>query len=675
MGTKFKWLKKASALLLLVAMAAQPLSSLSVQAAGAKSADQYEIYPTPQSVVYEDDSFIIRSSVNVVYEDGIDDVTKNKLDAVLESKGVTGTVSDKIVSGTTNILVGIKDSNGYVDRYADENITYDEAIFDHYDPYVLSIDNGTITVLGETTDGAFYGIVSLMHIFHQMDGKTIRNLQIEDYANTQTRGFIEGYYGIPWSNENRMSLMEFGGQFKMTSYVFAPKDDPYHSAQWRVLYPEEKLAEIKEMAELGNANKCGFVWTIHPFMNGGITANSYDADIAKIIAKFEQLYNVGVRQFGVLGDDAGRLPRSVVIRTMTDLQEWVDEKGDVYNLVFCPGGYNDAWQGNYSELNEYDAGFPEDIDIFWTGQAVCQPVEQRTLTNFRTKNLPAGREPRRSPLFWLNWPVNDINMSRLMMGKGSLLHNDVNPEDLAGVVTNPMQDAQASKVALFAIADFAWNISDFNADESWADCFKYIDGDAGEALHTIAKHMSDPSPNGHGLVLAESEELLPLLNEFRADYEAGTYDGEAGEALIAEFEEIIAACDEFHELSKNEELKKEILPFSNALKTLSGAVIDLIKTAEALEEGDSANVWSYYSAATAELAESENIYRATLNGTAAAMPAAKHIRPFAAKLNELLSVAVNGIVDDSKIITTLITNRTNTKNGALEKLTDNNKGT
>ena len=47
-----------------------------------------------------------------------------------------------------------------------------------------------------------------------MDGSTIRNFVIKDYADTDIRGFIEGYYGIPWSNEDRMSLMKFGGEFQ-----------------------------------------------------------------------------------------------------------------------------------------------------------------------------------------------------------------------------------------------------------------------------------------------------------------------------------------------------------------------------------------------------------------------------------------------------------------------------
>ena len=41
--------------------------------------------------------------------------------------------------------------------------------------------------------------------------------------------------------------MRYGGDLKLTQYFFAPKDDPYHNKKWRELYPEEKLAEIREL--------------------------------------------------------------------------------------------------------------------------------------------------------------------------------------------------------------------------------------------------------------------------------------------------------------------------------------------------------------------------------------------------------------------------------------------
>lgn len=148
---------------------------------------------------------------------------------------------------------------------------------------------------------------------------------MRDYADVNIRGFIEGYYGLPWSNEDRMSLMRFGGDYKMTSYIFAPKDDEYHKGKWRDLYPEEELAKIKEMVKVGNDSKCRFVWTAHPFM-GGFNQAQADQEIQALLRKFDQLYDAGVRQFGVLGDDVGSLPRTIVINMMTKVSEWAKKE-------------------------------------------------------------------------------------------------------------------------------------------------------------------------------------------------------------------------------------------------------------------------------------------------------------------------------------------------------------
>lgn len=225
---------------------------------------EYEIYPNPHDMSYQEGEYVIRPEVNVVFEEKIDEATQNRMNEVLEAKDKNITVTAEKAEGKTNILVGTYNSKGYVDNYVKENYNVDASLFEHYGSYFLASNNDEIVILGVDTDAAFYGITSLKHIFNQMDGSTIRNFEMRDYADVNIRGFIEGYYGIPWSNEDRMSLMRFGGDFKMTSYIFAPKDDPYHSAKWREPYPADKLEEIKEMTEVGNASKCRFVWTIHP---------------------------------------------------------------------------------------------------------------------------------------------------------------------------------------------------------------------------------------------------------------------------------------------------------------------------------------------------------------------------------------------------------------------------
>ncbi|MDO4451853.1 MAG: beta-N-acetylglucosaminidase domain-containing protein [Lachnospiraceae bacterium] len=614
-----------------------PISTPTVQAAEDKTT--YEIYPNPHDMSYQGGEFVIRQEVNVVFEKTIDSVTQKRMNEILTSKNKKVTTSQEKVEGKTNILVGTYNSKGYVDTYVQKNYKVDASLFEKFGAHFVASNNGEIVVLGRDTDAAFYGITSLKHIFNQMDGSTIRNFTIKDYADTNIRGFIEGYYGIPWSNEDRMSLMKFGGDFKMTSYIFAPKDDPYHKNKWREPYPAEEIAKIKEMVKVGNDAKCRFVWTAHPFM-GGFNANKVDEEIAALLNKFDQLYEAGVRQFGVLGDDVGNLNKDIVIKMMKAVSDWAKKKGDVYDTVFCPAGYNHSWQGDYSELNKYDKEFPDDIKIFWTGEAVCQPVEQKTLNHFRRHNLN-GQSERRSPLFWLNWPVNDINGERLMMGKGSLLHTDINVNDLAGVVTNPMQEAEASKVAIFAVADYAWNVKEFDDDKSWADSFKYIDPQASEALHTLAKHMSNPQPNGHGLVLAESEELQPLLNKINEQLNAGKLNEADAKQMIAEMQTIIDACKDFHAQSKNKKLKEELKPFTDSLSALATAIQEYVKAEVAVEADDMFTAFNHYNTGYSALLSSQNCERKMLNGSAMVSPGSTHLIPLAKKLQKKLSGPVN----------------------------------
>lgn len=675
--TERKNTRRILAVLLAFAMLAGSLGILPPARAEAADGEEitYEIYPTPHEITYEEgEGWVIRSEVNVVYDTTIDDATKNRLTEILESKGKTVTTSDQTKDGVTNVLVGTYGSGEYAGSYIEDTYSPGEELFSEYGGHYVRSSKDEICILGRDTDAAFYGITSLKHIFSQMDGSTIRSFEIKDYADTQTRGFIEGYYGIPWSNEDRISLMEFGGDFKMTAYVFAPKDDPYHTSKWRDLYPDEELEGIKEMVAAGAASKCRFVWTAHPFM-GGFDTGNVEGEIAALLNKFEQLYGAGVRQFGVLGDDVGSLDKDIVIQVMTAVVEWGKEKGDVLNPVFCPAGYNHAWQGDYSELNTYDAGFREEVQIFWTGEAVCQPVEQATLDHFRRYNTTDGTE-RRAPLFWLNWPVNDINHGRLLMGKGSLLHTDINVDDVKGVVTNPMQEAEASKVALFAVADYAWNMKAFDDDQSWADSFKYIEPDASEALHTLAKHMSNPQPNNHGLVLAESEELQPLITEFENALASGSSLADCGSRLMTEMDVIVTACNDFHANSQNVNLKEEIKPFTDSLRDLAASIKAFTAAAIAMENDNMAEAFEQYTQGQALFTSSQNYKKQGKDGQVTVSPGSTYLIPLAETIQETIGDEINDYaLGGGGLEITATSSFSSFYGGAIENIIDGNNGT
>ncbi len=686
---------------LMISSSFMALGSVSAEETGAgNNTDTYEIYPIPQSITYDGGEFAL-DKVNIHYTKNIDEATRNHAESAFEDNGFTVEQS----ADALNVYVEVNGDEGGEKLLGDingdgmitsddvtqlqkylirmEGITIDESVadvnydkvinvvdatmiqlivagklampqvntvyvndvvptvfedlYDKTDAYMLKIEEGKITIIGKNTDAAFYGVSTLELILEQCaESKTIKTLTVEDYSDAQFRGFIEGYYGIPWSDEDRISLMEFGGKFKANTYVFAPKDDEYHSAKWTELYPEDRLQEMKNMVDAGNASKCKFVWSIHPFMYNAITEANYDERLETIKAKFEQLYRIGVRQFGILADDASS-PVSIQNRLCKDMWAWCEEKGDVYDLIFVPQGYNYAWasQGYFTSLMD---GMPEQVQVMWTGNSVCGWVTQDTFNKFYQL---AGREA----FMWLNWPVNDINKVRMLMGKGEVLGAGVT--GFSGILTNPMQQAEASKVSIFAIADYTWNRDTFDVNKSWYDSFKYIDEGAPDALYEFAKHNSDPSPNTHGLVLQESEELKPFLDEFTTALAGGdaAQIKEKGDAVVAEFEKIVAAVNEYREKGTNQRLKAELEPWLNSMEYISEAAIGFVKTGIALKEDNEEAACANYLEASAALTNSKNCPVQNISGPQNVEAGAKRIIPFVTKLSNELSPKVLAIID------------------------------
>ena len=112
----------AAVVCLAMAVTALPLGGAgTILAAGTTEAAEYEIYPTPHEITYQDGEFQISDSINIVYESGIDDVTKTRMSEVLALQGITGTASAAAQSGKTNFLIGIYGSDEYVDQYVKDN--------------------------------------------------------------------------------------------------------------------------------------------------------------------------------------------------------------------------------------------------------------------------------------------------------------------------------------------------------------------------------------------------------------------------------------------------------------------------------------------------------------------------------------------------------------------------
>lgn len=529
---------------------------------------EYEIYPTVQSITYCDKNSTISGKYNIVYESKIDSYTKNKAIEVLSRKNVKASIGDDISTEKGNLLLGVYSSKEKVDSYITEDVSY---ISKKIDSYYLSIKDNNIVILGKDSDSVYYGLSTLDLIFQQTQDE-VRELEIKDYSSSYYRGFIEGYYGIPWTSEERKELMRFGSKFKSNIYIYAPKDDAYHSSCWRDLYAENDLEILKEQIEVGRETKTKLAWALHPFMSNKITADNYDASLQIVEKKFNQLYEAGVRQFVISADDVevtgGLLEDgSLHNKLLNDVATFLKAKNDCNDLVFVPSAYcYQAEQRLKVDLNKYYASLMKDLDdsihIMWTGDDVCSSMESGRFTEFT--NLT-----NKKPFFWLNWPVNDYSTDHLLMGKGEVLNINYTDDTVPfeGMVTNPMQQAEPSKLSIFAICDYTWNPNKFNVDKSYNDSFKYVEEKEYESLKAISSHLTNATLY-EGKYFEEAKDLKELITEYETTNDVTK--------LVEYFTKFTASIESFKANAKNTKLKDSMLPWIEALEDASNAMINYL---------------------------------------------------------------------------------------------------
>ena len=670
-------------------VASKPTSDETV-AAAAKSQDylkkEYKVFPTPQKVTYDEGVTKLHKQVNLVMGEQLDIYTRNRLKSVLQEHQISYTSSQSAVAGATNIYLGVHGQHSQAEK---EVSGISQGLFDKIDAYALSIKNNTISIVGKDTDAVFYGLTTLKHMLNESQVPVLRNVTIEDYAEIKNRGFIEGYYGNPWSNADRAELMRYGGDLKLTQYFFAPKDDPYHNKKWRELYPEEKLAEIRELARVGNQNKTRYVWTIHPFMNNRIRFGNdadYQKDLETIKAKFTQLMDVGVREFGILADDA---PSPVggynsYNRLMKDMTDWLTEKQATYGglrkeMIFVPGQY---WgNGREDELKALNENLPTSTSMTLTGGKIWGEVSESFLSNLKN-NLTAGGKTYRPVSLWVNWPVTDNSKQHLILGGGEkFLHPNVDPSLLSGIMLNPMQQSEPSKIALFSAAQYAWK--QWKSEEeakkvndiafNFVENGKFTDSEASLAFRELGKHMINQNMDGRVVKLEESVELAPKLATFMSKLKAGQDVTVEREGLRAEFAKLKAAA-QLYKASGDEKMRAQIHYWLDNTIDQMDALSALLDGTEAIATNDSTKLWDSYYKGLKLYEQSQTYTFHYVDHDEKAELGVQHIRPFLLGLREILATEVQKALHPDQVISTFITNRTGVE-GGLTEVTDGDLGT
>jgi beta-N-acetylglucosaminidase len=298
-------------------------------------------------------------------------------------------------------------------------------------------------------------------------GKAMK-LTLADFPSFHQRGIVEGFYGKPWSHRDRLDMLRFEGEHGMNVYYYAPKDDPYHRKLWREPYPPARVKQLGELAKAAKENFVDFCFAISPGLS---MTYSSEADFQQLTEKLDSVSKLGVSCFALFlddvpqqlenSDDQAHYPSLAAahVDVINRLYRHLKSQSSNNRLVVTPTVYTNAW-GSRDYVRELGAGVNPDIPIVWTGTGVVSPA----ITAEQAREW--GALLQREPLLWDNFPVNDGIPWRLNLGPLRGRAPDL-PGAVQGLFSNPMNQAQASKIPLQTIAEYLWNAAKYDPDAAY----------------------------------------------------------------------------------------------------------------------------------------------------------------------------------------------------------------
>ncbi|MGH9112436.1 MAG: beta-N-acetylglucosaminidase domain-containing protein, partial [Acidimicrobiales bacterium] len=481
-------------------------------------------------------------------------------------------------------------------------------------------DDGTADVVlaGADDAGAFYAAQTLRQLTG--DG-TIAAVGVLDYPAMRHRGAIEGFYGSPWTHAERLDQLAFYGRFKLNTYIYAPKDDPYHRDRWRDPYPDELVDELRTLVEAAAASHVRFTFAVSP---GVSICYSDPADVEALTAKLAAVYELGVRSFSIALDDIdhtrwncdgdndryGAPSTEAAGRAQVDLlnglqRGFVAAHDGVQPLQLVPTEYRNTDDSPYRRVIRN--GLDEAVEVMWTGPFVV-PAEI-TVTQAKEAAAVFGRPT----LVWDNTPVNDFPATegRLILAPYGRRQPGLS-QHVTGIVLNPMNQAAASKVQLIGAADFTWNDADYDADRAHRAAAIYlaggaapgVDADTVDALLAFfdVENLAPTSASSGIVSQPQAPALAAELDAFRAAWSGGDRAG-AVAGLRPYAERLARAPEQIRAGVDDDAFVADCSPWLDATALWGQALVATLDALDARIAGDTARTQARFDEAATLVAQ------------------------------------------------------------------------
>lgn len=464
--------------------------------------------------------------------------------------------------------------------------------------YRLAVSGGTVAMQGTGTDGLFHAAQTLRQLttaHHQDTG--FAPVLVRDWPAAPVRGIAESFYGVPWTQDQRLAQLDFMARTKQNRYLYSPGDDPYRQEQWREPYPAARRADFRALAARAAARHVTLAWALAPGQN---LCFSSAADASALRRKLDAMWALGVRAFQFQFQDVSysEWHCSADSRSFgTGPQAAAQAQAKVTNAAAAYLAERYGAAGALSLLptefyqdgaTDYRTALAKALDprvaVAWTGVGVVP--EQITGAQVASANAAL-----RHPLMTVdNYPVNDFAADRLFLGPYTGRQPAVATVS-AGLLASAMQQPAASRIPLFTAADFAWNPGGYDPHASWQAAIDDLAGPderTRAALRALAGNESSSALGGE-----DAAYLRPLISDFRA-----ALQGPGGKArliaaakkLRAAFTVMRTAPDRLDGLASGG-FGDEVRPWLDRLSLYGAAGEQAVDLLSAQARGDGAAAW------------------------------------------------------------------------------------
>ena len=264
-------------------------------------------------------------------------------------------------------------------------------------------------------------------------------------------GTIEGFYGRPWSWQERRETVSALAAHGYRFYHYAPKMDLFLRRRWQEPHPRETAEELAGLAAHCREQGVRFGVGLTPFeLHFGFD----DAARRALTEKLTRLDELGIEDLAILFDDMRGDSPELAARQI-EIVRWAAERTRATRLIVCPSYYSDDpvldrvfGRRPDGYLEQLGRELDPAIEIFWTGPEVV------------SRELSPGHLERvteqlgRKPFLWDNYPVNDgQRMSQYLHLRGFTGRPAAIADHVAAHGINPALQPTLSRVPALTLVE------------------------------------------------------------------------------------------------------------------------------------------------------------------------------------------------------------------------------